>query len=240
MANESIFDEPDQVLVDPEKDYFSEQVGEGRKYKDTMAAGRALVEKDVHIARIEAENALLRETNTKSKSMQELVDQIRTRDNPPAVIPPVTIPDNAADPNPINATKVEDLVRQAVDRRDADKTAAANRAEVTRVLRNQYGPGFKAVVEATLETLGVGQKFVDDLAARSPAAVLKLLGLDAPSRPQNVAQPARANPGSVVGGTRKNFAYFEKLRVANRGGLTASQNEDAVAEAIAQGDAFYR
>lgn len=240
MANESIFDEPDQVLVDPEKDYFPELVGEGKRYRDTQAAGRALVEKDAHIAKLEAEAALARDEISKRKSMQELIDQIGSRSTTPAVTTPATIPDNAADPNPINATKVEDLVRQAVDRRDADKTAAANRAEVTRVLRNQYGPGFKAVVEATLDTLGVGQKFVDDLAARSPAAVLKLLGLDAPSRTQNPAQPARANPGSVVGGTRKNFAYFEKLRIANRGALTAAQNEDAVNEAIAQGDTFYR
>lgn len=240
MANESIFDEPDQVIVDPEKDYFSEQVGEGRKYKDTLAAGRALVEKDVHIARIEAENALLRDANTKSKSMQELVDQIRTRENPPAVTTPVTIPDNAADPNPLNATKVEDLVRQAVDRRDADKIAAANRTEVMRVLRNQYGPGFAALLKERADELGVGQKFVNDLAERSPAAVFKLLGLDNIPRAQNAAQPARANPGTVVGGTRKNFAYFEKLRIANRGGLSPSQNEDAVNEAIAQGDAFYR
>lgn len=241
MANESIFDGADQVIIDPEKDYFSELVGENLKYKDTKAAGRALVEKDLHIQKTEAENAVMREELSRRKSMQELVDQIASRPPETPVTPKVTTPEEAEGRNNSTQPKVEDLVDAAVAKRAKVRAESDNRSKVAEVLRSNYGPGYATVLREKVEQLGLGQKFVDDLAGQSPQAVYRLLEIsETPTTTPNLATAVRTNPGTVRGNA-KNFAYFEKLRLANPGKfLTSKQQQELFAAAADQGDDFYR
>lgn len=239
---DTLFDAPVTPEIDPEKDYFSEQVGEGKKYKDQTAAGRALVEKDNHITRIESENAEMRSALLKSKSMQDLIDQMAAQRPTPPVIPPVTIPAKAGDPEPQTQPKVEDLVRAEVNKITAIKTSSDNRKRVAEVLRANYGPGFKTVLEQKIEALGVGPEFIDNLAGNSPQAVLQLLGISETVRPTTVAAPAtRTNPGTSGQNGAKNFAFYENMRKTDKAKYFSSRNTQEMITALeTQGDDFYR
>lgn len=237
---DTIFDGPDQVLIDPEKDYFPELVGEGKRYKDTQAAGRALVEKDAHIAKLEAEAALAREEITKRKTMQELIDQVNTARTKSPDPEPGNQPPRREDSPPITPQpKVEDIVRKALDEQSQADRAKANRNQVTETLQREWGPGYLKVLKDRAAALGLGPEFVNDLAGRSPAAVVQLLQVT--GQPAQVtAQPVRANPGTA-NGSKKNFEHYEKVRLANPGkSLTARQMQEALAAATEQGDDFYR
>lgn len=235
----------DDQLVDPDKDYFSELVGDGKKYKDPVAAGRALVEKDAHIKTIEQENADLRAEVSKRKAMQELVDQIGTRTNPPPASQQNNQNAQGVAPQVQSQPKVEDvqtLVRDEVAKIATASQQSTNRRKVADVLRSQLGPGFaKSVAEKAAE-LGVGTQFIDDLAGRSPSAVLSLLGIsETPTRAQTPAAGLRANPGTANRGSQKNFAYYDAMRKTNPSQYFSSRNtQEMIAAAADQGDAFYQ
>lgn len=240
MANESLFDGADQVIVDPEKDHYSELVGEGKRYKDNQAAGRALVEKDVFIEQLKKEAAEAREAAQKAKSMQELVDQIESKRANPAANPPVTTPETVVDPNPNPATKVEDVVRKLLSEHSETQRASDNRRKVADVLRANFGPGFAKVLAERAEAMGLGQKTIDDIAGRSPAAIFQLMGVSETAKTNVAAAPAvRTNPGAVAGNNKKNFAYYENIRKTDKNRYF-SLTQEMIEQATAMGDDFYR
>lgn len=232
--------------VDPEKDYFSELVGEDKKYKDPRAAGRALVEKDNFIEQLKVENAQMRDEITKRVGMEALVDKITAaRTTAPTdsennqnrnVESPPTREQPAAP-----AASVETTVDQILTKRFAERTASENRVKVANVLQSQWGPGWAKVLSEKAEALGVGTNFVDDLAGRSPQAVFQLAGVtEAPVTRGATAPALRTNPGPNVGG-RKNFAYYDQLRKTDPTKYFSLRNsQEMMAAAVDQGDDFYR
>lgn len=245
MPDETIFGEAvDQsATIDPEKDYFSELVGDGKKYKDPVAAGRALVEKDAFISTVTQENASLREELNKRKSVQEIMDQVvAARTTPPST--PANNqnrPEERAQENN-NQPKVEDIVRQEVEKISAAGTVAQNQRQVVDVLRSQWGPGFaKAIADKAVE-LGVGAKYIEDLAGRSPKAALQLLGVNEnATRTVTPAAGARTNPGTVNGNGRKNFKFYQAVRKTDPERYrSVGFTQEMLQAATEQGDDFYR
>lgn len=242
---DTLFGADNTPVIDAEKDYFSELVGEGKKYRDAPAAGRAIIEKDQHISTIETENAQLRAELERRASVQSLIDKI-------AAAPARQAPDDAnnqqrnpVDPplttaQAVSQPKVEDLVRNEVSKLDLQRRESANLTSVANALQAEYGPGFSSVLANRTAELGMDQKEVDALAKKSPQAVFKLLGIDGSKTP-NPAPAARANPGTAGRTNTKNFAYYENLR------KTAPQKyndprgyAEMMKTAEQMGDDFYR
>lgn len=211
MANDTLFNEAGDPVIDPNKNYHDELVGEGKKFADDNDLARGKAESDLFIAKLAAENASYREELTKRKSMEEFVNQIeQVRSKPPAT-------DNNQNPNgqvPTLPSTVDipSEVEKVIEARLARDRQSQNLEHVASVLEANLGPGFAQILAQRAKDLGVGLKFLDNLAQEQPKAFFALVGVpETPSRTQAPAPGARTNPGSL-NGQKKNFAFYEQIR----------------------------
>lgn len=215
--SDTLFANTDQT-VDPNVDYSVELVGEGKKFASVADLAKGKVESDIFIERLKAENAQVRAELAKKQSQEEFLDQLEARlipDKTATTTTSVTPPTNVAAPQVSTAVDIEKEVERVLSQRTAQTTAQQNLQTVAEVLEQNFGPGWAQVTASKLKDLGLGQKYIDDLAKQSPKAVFSVLGVTAnPARPAASAPSARANP-SGVNGKVKNFAYYETIRKSN-------------------------
>lgn len=233
--------------LDPNKDYFSELVGEGKKYKDPLAAGRALVEKDAFIERLKAENAGVRQELSTRLKLEEVVSKIASSSKSPS-----SDDNQNREPDPdksatqITSEDVAKLVTQAMTETEARTQRAKNIAYVEQTLEEAFGPTFRRTIKAQAVKLGVGEAFLSNLAADQPSAFLKLM--DVGERPRSNSTAVNAPHTSVAAeslrfkpNTGKNMAFYDNIRKSDpkRYWSPSVQNE-IHAEALKQGESFFQ
>jgi len=156
-------------------------VGEGKKYATLDLALAALEPAQLHIDKIQAENAALRAANEKSRSQEDILAEWQKQigDQTPAPTPQVT-----ATPA-VSPEAIGEMVNQQMQAHAAATAAKANTVEVTTAMTKHYGSAEKAeaayIAQATEMGLGVGG--LNSLSAQSPKAVLKMLGITQSSPP---------------------------------------------------------
>lgn len=94
-------------------------------------------------------------------------------------------------------TDVEGIVQQALDRRAKQQQAEANQRTVVEVLRREHGQSAGELFYSKAEEFGLTRQEINDMAARSPKAVLKMFGVsEAGAHKQPFPSP---NRGTVQG-----------------------------------------
>ena len=191
MSEENIFqaDQPTEIVVEspaPVQDALppevAELVGEGKKYKTTADALKALPHAQAHILKIEADNAALKEEVTKRAAMEELLNEFKqqglsTREAVPQA------QDNRSQPVDINSA-----VEAALARKEAQLIAKANADQVIGAFKGAFGDDGEAQFVKLAQENGLSVQYLNNLAQTSPNAVLKLAGLkkgDTPSVPHS-------------------------------------------------------
>lgn len=143
-------------------------VGEGKKYATVEAALSSLPHKEQHIARLEQEMAELRSKVGQSDAAQEayaaMQDLLKEMKATPAAL---TLDDASIDAR---------IVKQ-MEEREAQRIAASNGSTVQKALIEKFGDKAAEVYKAKAEELGIGEKFLSDLARKSPKAVLAYFGM---------------------------------------------------------------
>src|SRR5665213_438607 len=69
--------------IDPTKDYSADLIGEGKKYATVKDAARALLEKDVHINRVQTDAQALRDDLNKRMTTEELLQKLKESNQSP-------------------------------------------------------------------------------------------------------------------------------------------------------------
>lgn len=164
--------------IDPDKDYFPELVGEGKRYKAERDLARAVLEKDRHIARVERENAGMRTQMQTQEKLEEVLDKLNSRE-------PLT-PNNDGEQHgrqPDERTAIETpdiakLVAEAVQGLTKKQAAEHNLNVVTQRLAQEYGENAGQTVEQRAREIGVGIDFLRSVAAENPKAFFRLVGVD--------------------------------------------------------------
>jgi hypothetical protein len=235
-----LFENGDDQELDPNKDYFQDLVGEDKRYKTPQEIARSKLEGDRHIKRLEAEMSELRQDLAKRQSTEDLIDQVKKGLVPAA-------PQGNQPPPVVEEKKgvaLDDLDRLLDDRltqREQEQIRRRNRAEVVTKLQEVFGPDYVSKLKDSAKSLGVGETFLDGLAADNPKAFFKLL--EVPTNQPNVRAPnssvnsqGQANPNT---GT-KNWAYYQNLRKTNPKVYHSRENAiERHNEAMKQGQAFY-
>ncbi len=142
-----------------------------QKYSSVDDALKALINSQNHIKTLEQENQQLREVSTKAKTMEELLEAIKPKDVVAPVVPNPT-PTNSAVPD------VSSEVEKVLARLEAKKTAEANTGAVVNKLKELHGDKAGDYFYAEASKLGFDKASINDLAAKNPNAVFKLLGID--------------------------------------------------------------
>lgn len=204
--------EGDQEL-DPNKDYFEELVGDGKRYKTPQEIARGKLESDKHIKRLEREMDELRQDLQTRKGMEDLVTNLK-KELAPTSPPQGHQPPQDGERTPtgqISDVDLDRLLNDKLSAREAEMYKSRNRAEVVQKLQDSYGPDYIQKLRDFSKTLGVGEKFMDTLAAENPKAFYKLLEI--PSGEVRLPnRPAGANLQSDSKSGERTESYYKNLR----------------------------
>ena len=204
----------DQVQIDPDKDYHSELVGEGKRYKDEKSLARAAVEKDAHIARLEAEQAALREELGTRAKLEEIADRIASQPAPSLSNDDTNRQEREVrEPVQVDLNKLLDDKFIEVERK---RTEATNLGEVIQKLSSLYGPDYPARLRQHATELGVGPEFLNSMAKQNPKAFFKLVGLQDQPAHQELFTPPTSSVNSdamtMRSPTEKTQRYYKELQ----------------------------
>ncbi len=233
MTNAELFNDPVEAVahlpeVDPSKDYLSELVGEGKKFKDPGALALSAVHKDRHIAKLESELKAIRTDMNSRLSLEELVTKLSSQKPSDSGQPD----DSGSNQNASATLTPEDLAKlvdERVSQLTAREQAKSNLNTVKATLKEAWGADFPSKLRDKAAELGVGEGFLNDLAATQPKAFLKLV--EAEKTPST--QPTVKDTGSPLFGRQvdsskqttqpvsdagfRGKSYYNKLRAESPG-----------------------
>lgn len=229
MTNAELFNDPVEAVahlpeVDPNKDYLSELVGEGKKFKDQAALALSTVHKDRHIAKLESELKAIRTDMNSRLSLEELVTKLAT--TKPSESGNPVVDESSSNQNASKQLTPEDLAKivdERVSQISAREQAKNNLNTVKTTLKESWGPDYPTKLREKAAELGVGESFLNDLAASQPKAFLKLVEADkvSTSSPRDTGSPLfgrsvdsgkQASSAPAVDPTFRGKSYYNKLR----------------------------
>lgn len=220
---DSLLSGNDLPAFDENKDYFSELVGEGKKFRDEKALAKGKAFSDHHIALIERENAerleeirsLREELNTRA-SVEEIIDQMKRE---------TTSNDNNQNVNVDNRQpsfdpdQIESLISNKISLHERNKIESENFTKVQAKLREQYGESYKTVLSTQLQELGLSDEDAVSLAKKSPQAFFRQFGLDKPKQTESFdAPPAsrrRNDSFTPTSGPKRTWSYYQNMKRTN-------------------------
>jgi hypothetical protein len=235
---------PETPQVDPEKDYFSELVGEDKKYKTEKDLARAVMEKEAFIQRTTRENAELREDLQSSRATKRLEEQLDQLLQAQAQRPPSNDNNQHRESEPPKGPAItpEEIKKLIKEDRDYQQMVQ-NRDQVTKRLQETYGSNYVSKVKETASQLSVDPNYLDNLAVSNPQAFYRIMKMDEPRRQDDsILAPPRGGITSVPqSGSRKNWDYYEKMRKTKPTEYHSIQVQNEMhAEAQKQREDFYK
>jgi hypothetical protein len=179
-------------VIDPNKDYYVELVGEDKPFKTNQDLAKAKAESDAFIENLKNENKVLRQQATEQITMKEFLTKLETA---PKVKGDDNVNNQNADKNQPNNNEnndnqnnrtisEEDIVR-VLETREATKTKRENLDSVKTVLQKAWGSNYPNILQEKTAEMGVSKEFLDNMAATSPRAFLKLLDVEASMEARN-------------------------------------------------------
>lgn len=167
-------------VVPPE---IAELVGEGKKYRSVEDALKSVPHAQSHIQRLEDEAKALREDLARRKTTEELLEELKASGLPKEPTPQGSVP--SVDPNAI-----EGVVAKLLEQKEAQRAARDNISKVVSSFQETFGDRVKAeeMYNKVAEEAGLSVTALNNLAATSPEAVLRLAGI---TRKQGGTPPAK-------------------------------------------------
>lgn len=230
MTDQSIFNNDEQSTPAEASQSGNEQASaadqllgaivnsEGKqKYASVEDALKATAAAQEHIRRLEEENTTFRQEVEKSTTLQSVLDAMKPREESEPVAPTSSIGED----------DVAQLLEGMLNKRETEATAKANVSKVTSAFVEKHGVEAEAKYYESATALGFTNSEINELAARNPAAVFKMLGID--DKPAPVANPLRSSVGAgnlsdnkpqqptfnpFQGGTSPSVEAFRKSKAA--------------------------
>lgn len=239
-----------EPIIDESRDWVSEYVGEGKKFKDVADLAKGKAHSDAFITRLQKEMEGLRnELNTRLK-LEEFMDRMNSQNSSGASHSTQTDGQGSQlDGTASNAASVPDiekLIEERLAMKEAELKEKQNIETARNRLQEAFGENYSQELEARTQQLGLTKEFVSGLARTQPKALFALLGLEG-TQPKKQEENIFAPRGSVntsglsSGNTaEKNWAYYEKMRKQNPGVYWSTQVQNEIhRQASKLGERFY-
>lgn len=166
---------PAAPAIPPE---LTELVGEGKKYATVDAALKSILPAQTHIQTLEEENRVAKAELEKRKTAEELIESIKSGNTP------TETPESPS----IDVNTIGSVVQTQLEAIKQAETAKANTDTVANKFTEKFGDKAEEVYNKIAADSGLPVESLNQLAAASPNAVLKLAGLDSVS-PDVVEKP---------------------------------------------------
>lgn len=207
-----------EVTIDEDKDYVSELVGEGKKFKSIEDLAKGKYHSDVTIQTMKQQlDELKKELGTRT-SLEAFLDQMKAEKGGQVETPPPSTPQGGQQGNELDDSSLEAKLAELLEKKEAAKKAESNIDRVTRVMREQFGDQAGQVINHKAKELGMTPKRLQELAQEAPDAFFRLTGVsEAPqgSSPSVPVSAINSFGGTVKNVGIKNHAYFENLKRTN-------------------------
>lgn len=219
MTENLLEDQNEDLQLDPEKNYLSELVGEGKKFKTEEDLAKGKFASDHYIQTLERRLDTMRsdylkvlEERNAAPKLQELIDrldqtqQLTSRENP----------ESKEDIKPAYDPKeVESLVSHKYQEFKKQETEQANFAKVENKAREVLGNNFKTLLKDKSQALGLTDEEVNSMARRNPDLFFKTFDLNGQSV-DNFQAPPRTERRSTTfapkGPQKRTMSYYDDLR----------------------------
>lgn len=216
-------------------------VGEGKKYATPEAVAKAVVEKDNFIEQLKRETAALREEmaarTTATDRTQEILDQLEALKNRPVTeIQPTPVVERT-EVKGLSLEDVEKVIQQREARLQADRNVNAVKAKLVEQFGDRYGEALKQIADKN----GLTPADLDDLAARSPQAVLNLVVQTKPAQmvtpPDTTVRPVGGFAPTADG--HKPRSWWNDFKAKDKAAyLSREMQMRQYKDAMALGEAF--
>lgn len=218
--NESLF-QPDnnQQQMDQNKNYFSELVGEGKKFKDQEALARGKAEADNYVASLTSELDTLRQDYLKLREdhmagakLEQLIDQLNKQQqrNADDYTPPVG---EVKQKPELNLEEVKKSVLDDLKREKVLEEERNNLASIQEKLKERFGNNAQNILKQQRDALKMTQEQVDSLARQAPAAFMRLMGLDEKPTETFQAPPSSTQRSEFSPTTQKRtWSWWQNLK----------------------------
>lgn len=205
---------------------------------------KRITDKDTFINQLETETAEMRAAIEKTKTVEELLAEVRKQPAPTPVSPPVAKPATVEEPNEDDlVARVEKALEAKTHKQRQDANAKAVEAHLVGAFGSEEAAA-KAVAERAA-ALGVGVQFLLETAKQSPDAFYELVKVEGPKQnraPQseiNTAALKQHAPGAPKEGTD---AYYRNLRkeVGDAAYFSPKIQNQRMKDALRLGEAFFQ
>lgn len=206
-------------LVDPNKDYLSELVGEGKKFKDLAALARAKAESDAFVSHLTSElKELKQELNTRSR-LEEVVTRLtESRSVTPSNVQDPPAREENREPQGLTAEALEELLNRKLTERDTRTAKERNVESAKAELLKSFGPDYINILKTKAAELGTSTDWFNNLAAENPKALMALVGAP-PQRQESgdIMSPPRSQVSTtfIPQSTDRDKAYYDKIKRDN-------------------------
>lgn len=237
-------------VIDPNHDWLSEYVGEGKKFRDAADLAKGKAHSDVFIARLQKEmDGLRQELNTRLK-LEEFMDRMNSQNTQGASgqatqTAATGANDGTANNSALSPDDIEKVVEQKLQAKEAELRVQQN-LEVTKAkLQEAFGANYVAELESRVNSLGLSKDLVNQLAKSEPKALFAMLGLAGQQRQQDLlptSPRSSVNTAGMgaVGTAEKTYRDYEKIRKQNPGLYWSTQVQSEMhRQAMKLGERFY-
>lgn len=214
MSDESIFsgatppvEEPAAPVVTTTPQIpteVAELVGEGKKYKTTEEALKALPHAQAHIQKLEDEAKQIREELAKRKAVEEVLAEFKASTSKQS--------DEGTPPAKLEVAELEKLVEKVIENKQSVEVAKTNTTSVVKKMSEKFGEKAEQEYIKLAEENGMTIPQLNALAARSPNAVLKLAGITV----SKTTPPAKPESSINTDGFTNNQPQEKSARVVGR------------------------
>ena len=206
-------------VIDENKDYLSELVGEDKKFKTPAELAKGKWHADQTIKLMEQRMDQLRADFERERTQnltREQLESVLTRFKQTPLASsetPQANEDNTQKPPVIDPEQIKSLISSEVMGIRKRETEASNAKMVQDKLIERYGNSYTDVLSKQAVELGLSDQEVNQMAKTNPKVFIRTFGLDQqPQREGFEAPPRNSFSFTPTTGPKRTWSYYQKLR----------------------------
>lgn len=219
----------------------------GENWKDPETIAKGKYEADLFIEQLKRQNEELRSELNNAEKIDQLMEMIKNQNKSPDSgggstqskgFPPETKKEE------LSEETLRGLIAEHVSQREVETTRQKNLNEVDSTLRGKYGDAASSVVRQRASELGMSVQEMQEMAAKTPKAFLKLVGADSTSTKESSVtvgntQRSEGVPNRKTG--NRDWNYYQELRRKNKHQYFASGTQQQMLKDLKEmgREAFY-
>lgn len=204
--------------IDESKNYLTELVGEGKKFKtpEDLAKGKAQADAFVDTLKSELDTMRtdylrLREEHMAGAKLEQLIDQLKKQQQSDGE--PTLEADKVKQPE-FNLSDLKKEIFADLEKEKHLEKQRVNLQSVQNKLKERHGNNFQGILHQQSETLGMTKEQVQTLASENPNAFYKLFGLDEAQKQESFQSPPTSIQRSSFAPTteKRTWSWWQNLK----------------------------